>query len=128
MRHSLTSGIALFEVLVSLLLLSLLFFGLDGVELSALYLNRKAYFAALAEQQVDNLEERLRLVGAGAGLDQALRAWNAENQQILPQGRGRLSGHYPDYRITLAWGKAGERFCAESQEGEAGCVNDHFIL
>ncbi len=120
MRLILASGLTLFEVLISLILLSLALLGLDGMELSALRLNHRAYFSALAEQQVHNLEERLRLVGAGEGLGQQVAAWNQENSRILPRGSGRVSGHYPEYQIALFWG--------EKREEQGECLSETFIL
>ena len=120
MRLILASGLTLFEVLISLLLLSLALLGLDAMELSALKLNRQAYYSALAEQQVHNLEERLRLQGAGEGVDLPIAAWNRENSLILPQGSGRVEGHYPEYTISLCWGGR--------QEEGGTCLSEAFIL
>ena len=105
---SLASGVTLFEVLLSLFLLSLLLLGLDVMEVEALHLTRKMYFASLAEQQLENMEERLRLLGTEAGLEQELNAWNQENHRLLPQGAGWVSGHYPAYTITLYWSEKKE--------------------
>ncbi|HSW70929.1 MAG TPA: hypothetical protein VLH77_02995 [Gammaproteobacteria bacterium] len=112
MALSVTSGLTLFEVLVSMLLLSLLLLGLEGMTLSAFSLNQKAYYAALAEQQLYNMEERLRLIGSfEEKLDQQLELWNEENKRLLPQGWGWLDGHYPEYSLTLSWGKKEKQNC-----------------
>ena len=117
MRLILALGLTLFEVLISLLILSLVLLGLDVMELSALRLNRKAYFSAVAEQQLHNMEERLSFLGALGDPAQQIERWNGENKRLLPLGAGRVQGHYPLYTITLYWG--GE---------QAGYITEDFSL
>lgn len=118
MRLILTSGLTLFEVLVSLLLLSLAFLGLDVMELASLRINRGAYYSALAEQQIHNLEERLRL--PRADFDQLFQAWNRENKILLPQGNGQIRGQDPEYHLSLCW--------SGNEEGQTPCLNETFRL
>ncbi|HSW71664.1 MAG TPA: hypothetical protein VLH77_06810 [Gammaproteobacteria bacterium] len=120
MRPSLTSGVSLIEVLLSLFLLSLLLLGLDVMELEALRLYRQAYFASLAEQQLENMEERLRILDVQGGLNGELFAWNQENKELLPQGLGSVTGTYPVYLITLSWGN--------KEEKTAGCLRAQFVI
>jgi len=120
MHSSLASGVTLFEVLLSLILLSIVLLGLDVMELEALHLSWKAYFASLAEQQLENMEERLRMLERQEGLEQESEAWNQENHRLFPQGTGEISGRYPDYTITLYWG--------EKERKRAECISEHFML
>lgn len=112
MRLILTSGLALFEVLISLLLLSLTLFGLEGMLLCALNTSRKVFFTAKAEQQMHNLEERLRVQTKEEDFLDTLEDWNRENKMILPQGEGFLTESYPDYVLSLCFREGGaEKTC-----------------
>jgi len=120
MRLSLTSGLTLFEVLLSLLLLSTVLLGLEATELAALRLHYKAYFSSLAEQQLHSLQERLRLLGSGPGLDAHLAAWTLENQRLLPHSASRVAGLFPHYTLTLCW--------REPSEEKDACLHDTWIF
>lgn len=128
MRPILALGVSLFEVLVSLLLLSLVLLGLEVMQVSALHLNINACLVTVAEQQLQNIEERLRLLGPSGPYDQQLAAWNQENQRVLPQGWGAVSGSYPNYTLTLYWGKKQDQSCEKSREEHAGCLSENFNL
>ncbi len=117
MRLILTSGLTLFEVLISLLLFSLALLGLDAMLLSSWQFNRKAYFSALAEQQMHNLKERMRLQDGGEELAHSIAAWNQENHRILPSAEGGVEGAYPDYRLSLCWG---------DQQEESSCLKEEW--
>jgi len=120
MRLILTSGLSLIEVLVSLFLLSLVLLGLDAMVISSARLQLKVYYASLAEQQLQNMTQRLRLDANVS--DQVLR-WNQENQLLLPQGRGWVEGIDPAYSIKLCWGEEGLE-----REGHAGCASTDLLV
>lgn len=115
------SGFSLIEVLISLLILSLILLGFDAMEISALRLNREAYLFSVAENQLNSMIERLR-----AGAINEIEIWNQQNKELLPEGRGSVSGQYPEFLITLFWGeKTEKKNCEESQIGKLKCLKMH---
>jgi hypothetical protein len=128
MRPILALGLTLFEVLVSLFILSLMLLGLDVMELSAWHLSQQSYFEGLAYQELHNMEERLRMAGSFYPIDSLVREWNRENQQVLPQGRGLVSGSYPEYTLLLYWGGEQAEVCGRTKGAYEGCISKKYIL
>jgi len=83
------SGFSFIELLVSLLLLSIALLGLDLTEITALRSTREAYFLSVATQQLENAENRLRV---NHQISAVLPIWNQQNQILLPEGHGEISG------------------------------------
>jgi prepilin-type N-terminal cleavage/methylation domain-containing protein len=121
-------GFTLLEVLVSLLLLSIMLLGLDVLEVYVLHKNLNTYYANMALQQLHNLEQRLKMVGAQAGVEEQLALWEAENQAVLPLGRAVVSGSYPGYTVTLFWGEKESFVCEQKMWERAGCISESFTF
>jgi hypothetical protein len=99
-------GLTLLEVLVSLVLLMLMLLGFDAMQLSALRSAKSAYYLSVATQQVDVIVQRLSVLKELFNGD-AIAEWNIENQTVLPNGLGRVDGQFPNYRISINWGRSG---------------------
>ncbi len=99
------NGFSLIEVLVSLFLLSFIFLSFNAVELYSLHETRASYQLHLGTRQMDEIAERLHALGVRNGLSSQILIWNAHNAEVLPKGRGSVSGRFPVYTITLTWGK-----------------------
>ena len=106
MHPILALGFSLLEVLISLFILSIALLGLDATGLFSWQLQLNAYYAALAEQQLQNMEERLRLLEVSPfALEQEVALWNLENKRLLPKVKGKVSGTYPNFELSLIWGQ-----------------------
>lgn len=121
MRLNKTNGLSFIEVLISLLLISLIFFVLDGAQFYVMKEAKAAYFFGMAINQINNAAERLTALKEYEGLDEQLIRWNAENQTVLPDGFGTISGHYPNYLISIYWGTLSHD-CAKQKIGLSGCL------
>jgi prepilin-type N-terminal cleavage/methylation domain-containing protein len=121
LRFIKTKGFSLMEVLMSLLLISLILLGLDAGQLYTMNEVKTIYFYNLAENQMSNAIERLSALKMYDGLNEELTRWNAENQIILPQGFGTITGSFPNYMITIYWGNISHS-CKKEQIGLSGCL------
>ncbi|TAK78793.1 MAG: hypothetical protein EPO11_00920 [Gammaproteobacteria bacterium] len=108
----------LIEILVSLLILSLMLLGFDAMQVTALQKAKAAYYFSVATQQLDVMTERLRALGDGNNND-ALQAWNQQNQQVLPQGWGTIQ----DNVVSIFWGQMTEQQCSKNTVGQSGCLS-----
>lgn len=120
-------GFTLIEVLISLILLSLLLLGFNAMEMDALRSARAAYYFDLATQQLIAMTECLRVLGANQNLNEQITLWNLQNQDVLPAGRGTVSGSYPSYVIAVYWGKFSQE-CKQVKLGQSGCVQQRLQL
>ncbi|SRR5579883_39170 len=113
-------GTGFIEVLVSLTILSFLLLGFNAMEFAALQANHNAYFFSLAQNQLDAMVQRLE--AHPDDVQGELTLWNQQNQALLPNGKGYLSGNPPD-SITLFWGqKTTEKNCDHIQLGKINCL------
>jgi Tfp pilus assembly protein PilV len=115
-------GFSLIEVLVSLLLLSFILLGFEAAEIYSLRAIRAAEYFNSATIQINNMSERLQIVAEQGSLLTQVAAWNSENNQVLPQGRGEVEGVYPMYRISIFWGDVSGH-CEQNQLGNSGCIS-----
>lgn len=125
------NGFSLIEVLISLLLLSIVLLGLDGMEIYALRENRDAYYFSQAENQLQSMIERLRVAGPYSDLNQQIKIWNQQNLAVLPQGKGYVKRNFPTYNVTIFWGeKTNKRTCHhEMIKGQAlKCLSEEIQL
>ncbi len=123
MRYLYSDGFTLIEVLISLMLLSLMLLGFDAMEIHSLRTLRASYYFHVATQQLTVMAERLQALGAHAGLEEQKILWNRQNQQLLPEGIGTVTGSYPLYVITVYWGKIKNK-CDQISLGQSGCVKN----
>ena len=99
-------GFSFIEVLVSLLLLSLILLCFDAAELFSLRTTQEAYYFNVATHQLNAMTERLIALADHHGLEQQIVIWDAQNKEILPKGRGKVEGRFPDYWVSVCWGKS----------------------
>ena len=119
-------GFTVIEILVSLSLLALLSLTLLATVVSVLSMSRSHYVATLAINQLDNLYDRLQLLGNTVNLPAQVHAWNEDNQQQLA-GFGAVSGTFPYYTVSLYWGKADISACS-SLTPQGGCLRVSFMV
>lgn len=127
LRRNDTEGTSLIEVLISILLISLILFGLDGEQAYSLKEVKIAYFHSLAGNQINNAIERLATLKMSDGFDEQYAIWNSENQEILPFGFGTISGTFPNYLVTVYWGNINHD-CAKQIIGTSGCIRKKIQL
>lgn len=115
-------GFTLIEVLVSLLLFAIILLGFDVMEVHSFREARAAYFLSTATYQLSAFSERLKVLAVNQGLDQAVEVWNKQNKELLPQGYGEVHGQYPNYTLTIYWGKK-QNECKKLKIGQEGCLS-----
>lgn len=121
------SGFSLIEVLISLLLLSFILLGFEATEVNSMRDSRAAYYFDVANNQLSNMYERLKLLGDYSDISPQVDAWNKENQIVLPQGKGQVVGRFPKFTIMVYWGDK-QNMCTQNQLGSSGCITQHIIL
>ncbi len=116
----LNAGVSLIEILISLLLIALLLFGFDAVQVIALRQATVAYEVTVAMQQLNNMVERLTVTQQ---IDHAMLAsWNQQNHLLLGQGAGHVMGYYPNFSLSLGWGASQQHLCQQNKIGRSGCL------
>lgn len=119
------TGFSLLEVIISILIFSIALLGLDALGILTLRENLSTYYTSLAVQQIQNIEERLSALGSSAGTEEQIKLWNLQNQTILPFGKGKVAGQYPQYAISLCWGNS----VSDVRSGEkTGCIQEEFSV
>lgn len=110
-------GFTLFEVLVSLLLLTIAFLGIDVVFTKGLQQERALQYSNQAYLLADNMNRYLSAhTGEHVNYD---AIWQAQITAALPLGRGEIDDSQREIRI--AWGHAGLS-CEQQQLGISGCI------
>lgn len=99
------AGFSLIEVLISLVLISLVLLGFDVMQLYSLEKNRDAYYLSAAQNQLASFANQLRNLNSSTDLKKQISLWNRQNKEILPLGKGSVTGAYPEYTETLQWGE-----------------------
>lgn len=127
LRFSKNHGFSLIEVLISLLLISLILFGLDAGQFFTIKEANYAYFFSTAENQIRNGVQRLVALKGYEALDEQEANWNAENQKVLPQGWGIITGAFPNYTLSIYWGNIPHR-CEKQKLGSSGCLTKKIYL
>ncbi|MDR4516344.1 MAG: type IV pilus modification protein PilV [Nitrosomonas sp.] len=126
-----SDGFSMLEVLVTVLVLSLGLLGMAGLITTGMKSNTTAHFRSIAIHQTHDIADRMRanLAGVRSGLyndltidapssDDCMAAacdaaqmavydhaqWNIANANLLPNGRGTVSGDLVNgYVITIMW-------------------------
>lgn len=113
------------EIIVSLFIFSFLLLGIDALQINSLHKTEGIYYFSTAVEQIDAMVERLE---STRGIDQReqIEYWNKQNQKLLPQGRGEVTGSYPNYFLNLYWGSSSKQECIQNVIGKSGCA--HFVI
>ncbi|MBX3709259.1 MAG: hypothetical protein KIT56_07515 [Gammaproteobacteria bacterium] len=115
------TGISLIELLTSLMLISILLLGVDAVLVTSIQQSRSVYYFAAAQQQINVISEKLKLIKNNQ-YQALLNAWNKQNQEVLPQGRGTIKGSDPNETVSIFWGNTQEQDCEKNKIGTEGCL------
>lgn len=116
------SGVSLIEILISLFIISIMLFGLDAMQLIALREVKAAYYVTVATEQITSMRERL-IVARNKNITRQIVIWNKQNNEILPHGRGAVTGEYPYYEISIYWGNYLKQACSKNTVGQSGCLH-----
>ncbi len=114
-------GFSLLEVMISLILLSMTFLGLNTMQFYAFQQIQVNYLFAEAVNQVGNFSERLQWVHSADSVTEQFTRWNEENKRVLPNGLAEIEGFFPNYTLTLYWGHF-KKPCLKNTMGAAGCL------
>ena|SRR3990167_10444432 len=82
------NGFVMIEVLISLGVVALVFLSLLSYQLSLLKNTERFNFQAIAQLQLMNFAEMLRLNANSDERNKSLLLWNHDNKRLLPEGRG----------------------------------------
>lgn len=115
------NGVSLFEVLISLFLLSIALLGMDAVHLSTLSRARSALAYSIAVRQTEQAANRIE-AARGYGSDIIIAAWNQQNKIVLPDGKGVINPAYPLMRTAVFWGGSSPENCQHNKMEAQGCV------
>lgn len=115
-------GFSFIEMIVSMLLLSLALLGLDAMTLTTLREAKTAYYLSVATQQLLNMSELVKMKKSLPSSEE-IRLWNEQNQEVLPQGRGRVNVQGSSIHVAVFWGKILELGCEINKIRQAGCVH-----
>ena len=125
----LTHGMSLIEVLVSLFLMSLMFLGMDALGFYTVKTDKNIWIQRVAQNQFENMRQRLYALYDGEGLDEQVLLWNKQNTEVLPNGKGKVVGTFPSYILQLAWGNTSlDEPCGKNIKNESGCIQEELIL
>src|SRR5689334_9841498 len=111
-------GFTLIEVLISLFLLAFTLLGFAALEIKALRDSSNALYFSIASNQILNIYEHLKATES-QHLTEIIAAWDKQNQIVLPQASGKLTGQYPNYVVSIFWGE-NQPSCKKIQLGEKG--------
>lgn len=115
------SGFSLFEVMISLFLLSLFLIGWETMQVIGLGCVETAYHHTVAVYQLNAMAERF-VAARGEDLTEQIALWNNQNAAILPRGRGEIQLGDDSYQINLHWGGKIPN-CNRIEWGASGCIN-----
>lgn len=120
-------GFSLFELCISLFILSCMLLGTDMLLYRASYQSQSALYFHLATSQIHNITERLRIVKNQQGLAEQISQWNNQNKFLLPKGEGTIIGLFPIYKVNIYWGGR-KKPCQENRKGLSGCITTMLVL
>lgn len=96
-------GFSLLEVLLTLMLISLGFIGIIGMQLTAVKSSKESYLRSLANNQLLSMAERLHANESTSARSSELIAWNKENSELLPEGKGNFSCSAAVCTLIIQW-------------------------
>ncbi len=94
----------MFEVLISICIVSLVFLSLLAYQISVTKNTMASNWDAIATMQLMNFVEMLRVNSDSTYQNKSLRLWNRDNKRLLPNGRGDFElddNHH--CHINLKW-------------------------
>lgn len=97
-------GFAMIEVFISMGIVSLVFLSLLAYQISILKNTNQSNLQAIAQLQLMNFAEMLRVNADSMYQNKSLRSWNRDNRRLLPNGQGDFvleDDHH--CRISLKW-------------------------
>ena len=128
MNHLKKRGFTLFEVLVSMTLLAILLLGLDVMEVYSLQRSLDTHYRQLALRQLRNAENRLGMIGAEGDFNEQSYQWKLENEAVLPQAKGLISGSYPSYTLSLCWATRTITSTEEQKGKHQECLTEQLVV
>jgi type II secretory pathway component PulJ len=120
-------GISFIEILVSLSLLAIMLLSLDAMQLYSLRETKSAYYVGIAEQQINNMAERLSVLKNHISQNE-IKKWNDQNKKSLPDGQGDIISNGPHLVITVSWGQLITSRCEKTKMGLSGCLKKQIII
>lgn len=121
-------GLIFLEVLVSFALISLGSLSLITFTSQTLANTQHNNYLIFAQQQLSNIAQRLAMISNSTAIYAQINAWNQENNLVLPQGNGKVTGMYPNYRVTLCWFEAHAAQVKFTTTQHKSCLFNHINL
>ena len=113
------NGFTLFEVTISLFLLSIILLGVNAAQVKAYQQARALFYYHQANLFAANMAEYL--TAHHGDVSGYMQRWHENITEILPSSNGKMAGNYPSYRISIQWGGI-QTDCHHSKPGVTGCV------
>jgi len=122
-------GFSYIEILISLVIMSIMLLGMDSMGLYALQEEKNAWLFSVALNQIQNMSEILKKLSDENNLEELISDWNLENSDLLPKGKGTVTGYYPIYTVSIYWGNVKDRkACQQNRLGNNGCLREQVII
>lgn len=113
-------GFSLFEVLISLSLVSLSLLTLQATEQATMCSIRAVHFFRQASLLADNMSAYINAHHGDAGGYSSI--WNEQIKEVLPEGRGIVTIINHHYQIIISWGGVSAERCNVTSVGIKGCL------
>lgn len=111
----------LLEVIICLFLSSHLFLGVAMVHIKLINTMLAIHSYTIANQQVSNLMEYLK-IATPLEQKEILDRWINETQQLLPHGLVVTTKNHDERQFKIFWGGASEANCSRTLLDKNGCL------
>lgn len=115
-------GSSFIEITISMVLLSIILLGFDGMQIVALREAKSAYYYSMALQQLHIMLDKLETLD-GSDISESLLLWNKQNREVLPDGYGVMYHANNHKTLAIFWGGATDQACHGNHIGQSGCIH-----
>ena len=114
-------GVSLIEVMVSVFLLTLMIFQLEGIYFIVTKTKISHYNTHIARRALHSLIDAMN---ANPTLPPTthLSTWNEQNKRLLPNGFGTIKEMQKQIDISIFWGSRTDATCDHERLGHSGCL------
>ena len=118
-------GFSLVEVLVATFVLTIGILGFVELQIATLYNNHQAYLHSIADNQLQNLIERLRVSQLSEISPSELASWKSETSLLLANANVELITENKIIKAKLTWTRRGPASSTAGWFKETLCINIH---
>lgn len=96
-------GATLLEVLISAFILAVGLLALANAQYLAMQNNQAAYWRTVAQNELDNILERLQVAHSTSARQDDIIRWQQDLRHFLPRGYGTVDKISSGYRAIIYW-------------------------